>query len=87
MKYYKISVDDIATLEKIDKPSDTLHLLHQVLGVIQDHPDKDYEYSVAVANLKNTKKFIETFGPRPISESTMALLKPCVHHHYYYFNN
>jgi len=76
LKYYKISVDDIATLEKIDKPSDTLHLLHQVLGVIQDHPDKDYEYSVAVANLKNTKKFIETFGPRPISESTMALLKP-----------
>jgi len=76
LKYYKIKSDDLVTLRKIDKPSDTLHLLYQALGVIQDQPDTSYEYSVSVANLDNTKHFIETFGPRPIPEATLSLLQP-----------
>lgn len=78
LKYYKISSDDLCTLEKIEKPSESLHLLYQALGILQEHPSTSYEYRNAIANLQDTKQFIETFGPRPISQSTLAQLKPYV---------
>ena len=78
LKYYKISSDDLCTLEKIEKPSDSLHLLYQALGILQDHPSSSYEYGNALSNLQQTKHFIETFGPRPIPQSTLIQLQPYV---------
>ena len=43
MKYYKISSDDLVTLSKIEKPSETLHMLFQALGILQGIPPSTYK--------------------------------------------
>jgi len=78
LKYYTISADDVLTLSKIKKPDDTLHLLYQALAAVVGNTDTKYVYEEAIANLQNTKEFIEDFGPRPISEETILLLKKYV---------
>lgn len=72
LKYYKISSDDLVTLSKIEKPSETLHMLFQALGILQGIPASTYKHETAIANINKTREFIESFGPRPISEETLS---------------